>query len=136
MKNTPQTKLVLESLKSLGHATNNELLEAVHAALPDITITSVHRITTRLVQEGYAGLAPGREGVAVIDANPQAHHHFVCRDCYKIKDIELPSGMIATIQSQLPREILNGGLAVYGSCKECPGANQIVNQGDMNAPTN
>lgn len=123
MKNTPQTKLILESLQALGHATNNELLEAVRPLLPDLTIPSVHRITSRLVQEGFAGIAPGREGTTVVDANPQPHHHFVCRDCYKIKDIDLPEGMIARIQAQLPREILNGGLAVYGSCKNCPGAN-------------
>ncbi len=122
MKNTPQTKQVLESLKTLGHATNNELLVAVHPLLSDLTITSVHRITTRLVQEGLAGLAPVREGVAVLDANPEPHHHFVCRDCDKVKDITLPADMIIMIQSQLPREMINGGLAVYGSCKECPGA--------------
>lgn len=122
MKNTPQTKQVLESLKALGHATNSELLEAVRTQLPDITITSVHRITSRLVQEDMAGLAPVRDGVTVIDCRPEPHHHFVCRDCYKVKDIELPSNMIATIQAQLPREIINGGLAVYGSCKDCPSA--------------
>lgn len=126
MKNTPQTKLVLESLAELGHATNSELLESVHSQLPDLTITSVHRITVRLVQEGVAGLAPDREGTAVIDADPNPHHHFVCRDCHKIKDISLPADMIKTIQAQLPREILNGGLTVYGSCKECPRAVQAI----------
>jgi Fur family peroxide stress response transcriptional regulator len=119
MKNTPQTHLVLTAIRTSGHATNAEIFEAVQRDLPDITLPSIHRITARLAEEGIVGIAPVREGVTVLDVRPEPHHHFVCRGCWNMRDIEIPTEMVSSIANQLPKEIINGGFVIYGSCKNC-----------------
>jgi Fur family peroxide stress response transcriptional regulator len=119
MKNTPQTHVVLAAIHSAGHATNAEIHEAVLQQLPNITLPSIHRITARLAEEGLIGIAPVREGVTVLDMRSQPHHHFVCRGCWKMRDIEISTEMVAAIARQLPKEIIDGGFVIYGSCKDC-----------------
>jgi len=119
MKNTPQTRLVMTAIQSSGHSTNAEIFEVVRQDLPDITLPSIHRITTRLAEEGVIGEAPVREGVTVLDVRPGPHHHFVCRGCWRMRDIEIPAEMVAAIAHQLPKEIVDGGFVIYGACKDC-----------------
>jgi Fe2+ or Zn2+ uptake regulation protein len=119
MRNTPQTLQVMKALKHLGHATNQDLFQTVSKTMPGITVTSIHRITSRLAEAGVIGLAPDRDGVTVLDSRPEVHDHFVCKGCVGMRDITLPPETLVAIQAQLPREIFNGGLTISGSCKGC-----------------
>lgn len=66
----------------MGHATNFELLESLRSEYPNLSATTVHRVTARLHERGELQLAPtGRENVLRYDANPLPHDHFMCSLC-------------------------------------------------------
>ena len=118
MKNTPQTKIVYTAIQKLGHATNRELHNAVMNEMPDLSLTSVHRITKRLVDEGYAQCTQTAKGVSVVDARTDIHSHFNCESCDGIVDIDLSEHIVDQIQEQLGENIA-GVLTMTGSCAAC-----------------
>jgi Fur family peroxide stress response transcriptional regulator len=119
MPSTIQTDTVLTALRRLGHATNLELHEAIADQLPQLGLTSLHRITARMVERGEIRLAPSDGRQVVLDARPEAHDHFVCTVCGGILDITLPDSTIAMIQEQLGRNLVRDGIVVRGRCERC-----------------
>lgn len=118
-RNTPQTTLIRSLLDQMGHATNQQLIKAAHKTMPAMTATTVHRITTRLVEAGMAAYAPMNDGVKVIDSNTKPHDHFVCRGCGRIVDINLNDEVIAQLQAQIPGELAKESIVVTGICTTC-----------------
>ena len=129
MKNTPQTKAVLMSIKELGHATNRELHAKVLESIPDISLPSVHRITRRLVEAGYAQCTQTPKGVSVVDARTDQHSHFNCERCDHIVDIDIPDALCAEIEQQLGAQ-LTGRITVAGVCKGCAEVVEAINKED------
>lgn len=119
MINTIQSKAVIEALNTLGHATNLELHGQVVKQLPDLSATTVHRITTRLIEDKQIGLAPSNGKAVVLDARPEPHEHFVCKSCGDMRDIALPDSVFDSIQEQLGKNIVSNGLVICGVCAAC-----------------
>lgn len=116
---TVQTRIVRAALAELGHATNVELHDAVAAALPELSLTSLHRITARLVERGEIGTVPTDSRTAVLDARAEVHDHFICTKCGGIVDITIPSSAVESIQEQLGTHLAESGLIVRGTCATC-----------------
>ena len=108
-------------MHQMGHATNFELLESLRSEYPDLSATTVHRVTARLHERGELQLAPtGRENVLRYDANSLPHDHFMCSLCGLLRDANL--GPI--IRPQIEQAIgdgcsIAGNLTVSGICKQC-----------------
>lgn len=118
-RKTPQTTLIREQLEIRGHATNQELAKAARKSFPNLTNTTVHRITDRLVKFGLASYAPISDKSKVIDFNTKPHDHFVCRTCGKIVDVELSNKAIEQLQAQLPGKLVRHSIVVSGICTVC-----------------
>lgn len=116
---TIQTKQVLKVARDLGHATNLEILQETQKAIPGISATTVHRITTRLINAGMLSKGPDIGGSMIIDANSSVHDHFVCKECVGIKDIKLDETARKEIKLQVPGLKLESSLTITGSCKYC-----------------
>lgn len=123
---TVQTRAVRETLAKLGHATNVELHEALAASLPELSLTSLHRITARLVERGEIGTVPTDSRNTVLDARADIHDHFVCTKCGGIVDITIPATAVAAIQEQLGTHLAESGLVVRGTCAICRAAAGFV----------
>jgi Fur family transcriptional regulator, peroxide stress response regulator len=120
MRNTPQTTIVLAALQKLEHATNAQLLETVRAELPEMSATTVHRITNRLLTERTIGATRVlRDGAIVLDSNPQPHHHFTCAACGGLRDIQIPEDLVQNIQEQVGQDLVADALIINGVCKKC-----------------
>lgn len=119
MPTTIQTDTVLTAVRRLGHATNLELHAAIADQLPQLALTSLHRITARMVERGEIGLAPSDGRQVVLDARPETHDHFVCTECGGILDIALPDSTLSVIQEQLGRHLVRDGIVVRGRCERC-----------------
>lgn len=121
MRNTPQTTAIYDALSRLHHATNIELLTAVQSQFPDISATTVHRITKRLVQEGRIGeLRSPLDGTMLFDANPNPHYHFGCRPCGAVQDISLTPELISGLKEAIGKPIIAGSLDIVGVSATCP----------------
>lgn len=119
LRMTHQTKLVLELTQEFGHATNAQILEAVRTKLPELSATTVHRITTRLVSAGLLAYGPEVKGSKIIDANTSAHDHFVCESCDGIKDVYISTQSREELQKQVDSLVLQSQLTISGDCTRC-----------------
>ncbi|MCA1807596.1 MAG: hypothetical protein LC687_07095, partial [Actinobacteria bacterium] len=70
LRKTKYTDAVRTATTQLGHASNSDIIEMLRADYPDISATTVHRITTRLHDSGELSLAPSKEdGAMRYDSN-------------------------------------------------------------------
>lgn len=122
-RQTKYSVAVLEALHELKHATNNELLSWVQGLYPEVTATTVHRVTARLKQRGIIGYAPKPvNGSERYDFNQKPHHHFMCSSCSRVCDVEETSKsrtVIAQLKELSKDCALAGTLTMQGICKRC-----------------
>lgn len=116
---TIQTQRVLDTLARVGHASNAELHAALQHELPELSLTSLHRITARLLERGIIGSVATDGRTVVLDSRPEPHDHFVCTSCGGVLDVELPDSAHAAIQDQLGTHLAHRGLVVRGTCAVC-----------------
>ncbi len=119
-RTTKYTAAVADYVLRVGHATNAEILAALHTDYPDLSATTVHRITCRLAGRGKLQLAPSLSNTMRYDANLEPHDHFMCNGCGMLKDAKLGN----VIRPIIEREIgdgcsISGSLTVSGVCKKC-----------------
>jgi Fe2+ or Zn2+ uptake regulation protein len=119
LRMTFQTKQVLQAAQQLGHATNSDILVLTRKTLPDISATTVHRITNRLVENGLLKFGPDIGGSMIIDSNTDTHDHFVCKQCQGILDIKVDTGARTHIQKQVPNLYKGASLTITGDCNTC-----------------
>lgn len=120
-RNTKYTLAIHDWMKRLGHATNLELLERLRLEFPDVSATTVHRVTTRLVARRELQLAPsGRDNAMRFDANLAPHDHFLCECCGLLRDVDMKSEIKPLLERTLGDGCsISGNLTVSGICKRC-----------------
>ena len=123
-KNTYTTE-ILQIVRQHGHATNQQIATLLRESYPRVSDTTVHRVTQRLADEGLVARAPmTQDGCLRYDANLTLHEHFVCQDCGRLRDIDVPSSTRLDIEATLGGCQITGKLTIHGNCHAC-----IINQG-------
>lgn len=122
-RQTKYAKAVLEAMHELKHATNYELLQEVQSIYPEVSATTIHRVSARLKVRGVLSCAPmPASGSERYDINPEPHHHFMCVRCSRICDLpETPEARAVIHQlKELSGECaIARTLTMRGVCKEC-----------------
>lgn len=122
-RQTKYAKTVVDVLQVLKHATNLELLLEVQKLYPEVSATTIHRVTVRLKERGIIGCAPKpSSGSERYDINPKPHHHFMCVKCSRICDVpETPEAraVINQLKDLSGECALAGTLTMGGICKKC-----------------
>ena len=117
---TKYTDSILSILCQLQHATNAEIAGRMRESYPDISDTTVYRITQRLQSDGVIGLAPAsRQGCLRYDFSPESHDHFICSQCDSLQDIKVPDSVRCQIERQLDGCCFDGPLVITGVCQQC-----------------
>lgn len=120
VRTTKYTQAVADFMKQAGHATNAQILERLHQGYPDLSATTVHRITARMLERGeLAAAPPALDNSARFDANLTPHDHFHCLDCDKLRDLQLPEEVANLIQDCVGDCRPTGRLNIQGSCTKC-----------------
>ncbi|MGE0102282.1 MAG: Fur family transcriptional regulator [Blastocatellales bacterium] len=88
LKMTPQRRSIVDYLQAAtNHPTAEEVLTAVNEKFPLTTRATVYNTLNWLKQAGLI-----REvfeaGVTRFDPNTSDHHHFICRVCGRVEDVE------------------------------------------------
>jgi Fur family peroxide stress response transcriptional regulator len=120
LKMTPQRRAIVDYLQaSHHHPTADEVLTAVNEKFPMTSRATVYNTLNWLKGSGLV-----REvfeaGIVRYDPNVTDHHHFVCRRCGKVEDIECEA--IGSLQfCSLPGnpKIENYQVTVRGICGDC-----------------
>lgn len=99
----------------------HDILEAAHAKAPGLGIATVYRAIHAMLTEGslVAVKIPG-EPPRYETAGREHHHHFQCRECDDIFDIQ---GCPPDIQKLAPKGFRLEGhqVVLYGLCPPCTG---------------
>lgn len=119
LRMTPQTNAVLAVAQRLGHGTNQTILVEVRKIIPDLSATTVHRITNRLISAGILANGPEVHGVRLVDANTMPHDHFMCSGCDGIKDIKINPLIRSSIKKEAGIKVAPKTLTIYGDCDTC-----------------
>jgi Fe2+ or Zn2+ uptake regulation protein len=119
LKMTPQRRMIVDFLQSATHhPTADEVLSAVNGKYPMTSRATVYNTLNWLKEAGMV-----REvfegGNVRFDPNVGGHHHFVCRSCGKIEDVECD--LVGEVQfCAVPgRQVENYEVTLRGVCADC-----------------
>jgi Fur family peroxide stress response transcriptional regulator len=120
VRQTKYLSAVAAFMQSVGHASNMQILQHLRQQFPELSATTVHRITTRMVERGELALAPVTpENSQRYDANLAPHDHFECADCGLLRDITITGDMREALQCTLGDCRFTGQLNIRGTCANC-----------------
>ena len=71
-----------------AHLSAEEVFQQARLHLPELSRATVYNALGELVEAGLLGLVEG-PGPRRFDANVAPHHHFRCRHCHELHDVEL-----------------------------------------------
>ena len=119
-RTTKYTVAVLSYLQQHSHSTNFQIAEALRHEFPELSKTTVHRVTARLVEQRKIGNAPAsKDNAARFDSNVLPHDHFKCRKCDRLRDIVIPHELLEEVQDQLGKCRIDGTVVITGLCGRC-----------------
>jgi Fur family transcriptional regulator, ferric uptake regulator len=117
LRMTPQRQQVLDAVRSLEHATP----EQISAAVPDIDVTTVYRTVELLEELGLLRHTHLGHGAASFRLAEDEHVHVVCHSCGDV--IDVPHNLIDALVAQLRDErgfvVDRSHFTVFGRCANC-----------------
>lgn len=104
-----------------GHLSADEIYEGLITEGKDISVATVYRNLGILVQKHKIAAINTDSKKQVYDKTCKPHDHFICTECHKIIDIEMPydRSIEAKYAKQLDLHIDAHELVLYGICREC-----------------
>ena len=116
---TIQRVAILEYLKKqANHPTAEEIYEEVRVNFPSLSRATVYNTLELLSKLGEIQQLMITKDKARYDPNPNPHHHFFCRRCEKLLDIDV-SCPIAESGWVDGNKIGAVQACFYGICSEC-----------------
>ena len=103
------------------HPTAEMVYEAIREVCPNISLGTVYRNLTFLVDHGEIIRLRCGEDSDRFDGNTTRHYHFICRECGCVKDLTmLPIDHIDAIAGEHFDGSIEGHYAYfYGICAQC-----------------
>jgi len=104
-----------------AHPTAAEILDALSAESPGISLATVYRNLEVLLAEGQAREVAREGGPARYDGNLEPHHHFTCEQCGHIADVDLatPRGLVSRLAGKSGLQAKRVSITFYGLCDRC-----------------
>ncbi|MGI8916910.1 MAG: Fur family transcriptional regulator [Chloroflexota bacterium] len=107
-KLTPQRFFLFRALEhAQSHPSAEELFEEVRADLPSLSLGTVYKTLSELVELGELQTVETGDGRAHYDPNTEPHAHLHCRRCGRLEDASLD---VVTVEA--PAEV--GGFLITG----------------------
>lgn len=121
LKVTPQRQCIFRLLHgNEAHPSAESVYAAARAEMPTISLKTVYQTLNDLAEMGELQVLDVGTGAGRFDPNVEAHHHLVCEQCGKVRDvyIELPPVKVPRGKAQGFR--IRGTEVVFrGVCDEC-----------------
>ncbi|TRZ73191.1 MAG: transcriptional repressor [Actinobacteria bacterium] len=119
-KLTPQRQLIFSLLhNNQSHPTAESLYGVASAQMPGISLRTVYQTLNELAEMGELLLIDIGEGGTRFDPNIDEHHHAICSDCGKIRDVHVKGA--SSLKPNDARDFLISevGVVFKGLCAEC-----------------
>jgi Fur family ferric uptake transcriptional regulator len=117
LRMTPQRRQVLDAIHDLGHATPEELAEAV----PDVDVTTVYRTVELLEELGLVRHTHLGHGAPSYRPAEDEHVHIVCHRCGSVTDHapDLADTLADRLRVDYGFILDRAHLTVSGECRKC-----------------
>jgi Fur family transcriptional regulator, stress-responsive regulator len=102
-----------------GHLSAEEVFQRARAQLPELSRATVYNALGELAEAGLLGVVEG-PGPRQFDANVAPHHHFRCRRCSVLYDIE--PAHIDMCLNEPGFEVERAHVLLEGLCPKCAGS--------------
>lgn len=104
-----------------AHPNADTVYAAIRQQYPNISMGTVYRNLSQLVEQGEALRLSCGDGGDHYDGNTAPHYHFICRDCGRVLDVEIESlSHIDTLaQASFPGMIEGHSILFRGLCPSC-----------------
>ncbi len=116
---TPQRLAVVDFLEgNTTHPTADEIYGKLRKRYPTISQATVYTSLEVLKQAGEIQELTIRREKVCFDPNPKPHHHFFCRECQRVLDVEIgcPVAQKGWIEKHKVEEVQ---AYFYGVCSGC-----------------
>lgn len=111
---------IKKAFEAIDHPTNKQLLQHLQKEFPDLSATTVHRITARMVAQGKIGIAPNnKHGSTRYDINTDEHDHFGCQSCDRLCDANIRDKVMSVIKADMKECSIPGPIFLAGICENC-----------------
>ncbi len=121
---TPQRLAIVEFLiHKKDHPTVDDIFNAIKGTYPTMSKATVY--STLKLLEGLGEiqeLSIRKRGKACFDAHPGPHHHFLCRECGRLLDVEFscPEDCPILVATEIDGNRVEEVQAyLYGFCSDC-----------------
>ena len=101
-----------------GHLSAEEVFQRARVQLPELSRATVYNALGELAEAGLLGVVEG-PGPRQFDANVTAHHHFRCRQCDTLRDIEPEHVDLALREEGF--QVERAHVLLEGLCPTCAG---------------
>jgi Fur family ferric uptake transcriptional regulator len=125
---TPQRQLVLEAVALLGHATPDEVAEAVRQTARGVNISTIYRTLELLEQLGLVSHTHLGHGAPTYHSADDADHvHLVCRMCGTVTETtpEMVGPVVDRLAAEEGFDADVRHLAIFGTCALCAKASRV-----------
>jgi Fe2+ or Zn2+ uptake regulation protein len=121
-KITAQRQCIFRALEGdVTHPSAERVYEKVRREMPNVSLKTVYQTLNDLTELGEITSLDLGTGAARFDPNVEAtHHHLVCRQCGKVRDVEADfPGLAVPTGAALGFEVLSAEVVFRGMCDEC-----------------
>ncbi|MCI6164210.1 MAG: transcriptional repressor [Lachnospira sp.] len=125
IKHSKQRDAILTFLMSRkDHPTADVVYEEVSKEFPNISLGTVYRNLTFLVEHGHAVKVPCNDGSVHFDGNVKPHNHFQCTECGAVIDLDFDEGDFVKALNNAASQNFQGEIEgnvtfFYGRCPKC-----------------
>jgi len=119
IKVTPQRLSVYMAFNGKGHLSVDEVCQRARKSVPAISLGTVYSILENFKNKGIVSEIKIDFEKSLYELKNSTHHHFLCRQCKKIFDVEMP------VCSALKNCAIEGHKIedfqgyFYGTCRDC-----------------
>lgn len=119
---------ILAALEDLGgHRSAEEIHAELAARGSRVPRSSVYNVLTSLADAGLVLRADAGPGAVLYEAGGRWHHHFVCRVCGRVFDVECVTGEKPCLTPGSELGVVDEAQVIFrGTCTECLRASSVV----------
>ncbi len=113
--------MVLDLLRELdGHHTAEEINATLVDRGQSLTRGTVYNVLDDLVSAGLAMQADRGPGTAIYELAEIWHHHFVCRECSSVLDVECVADEQPCLPANIEGAVVDEAQIIFrGVCSDC-----------------
>ena len=101
------------------HPTADVVYDALCEEFGSLSLTTVYNTLKLLVEHGLISMLTIDDVFRCFDGNVAMHAHFMCKECKKIFDMEMPREVAEFVQTMDGFKVDEVQLYVKGICKNC-----------------